>query len=174
MTAQTNTPALTPRLYLSNADVMRLRQQAGNPALASAYADLETKTNTSMDAWLKKYPATTAPRSTAELIAIGKRDNPSPDFRTIATTYALHLTPVLGTVLRGKLMAAIGVRQINNYWFNDGIHEGEASMQFLEAYDFANAAGLKTAESESADLGMHDRQGTHRDPIGNQKSALRL
>ena len=42
-----------------------------------------------------------------------------------------------------KLMAAIGVRQINNYWFDDGIHEGEASMQFLEAYDLkATAAGL--------------------------------
>lgn len=133
ITAQTNTPVLNPRLYLSNADVTRLRQQAGIPALAAAYADLESKTDRNVDAWLKKYPAIPAPRSTAELVAIGKRDNPSPDFRTIATAYALHPTPLLGWVLREKLLAAIGVRQINNYWFNDGIHEGEASMQFLEA-----------------------------------------
>jgi hypothetical protein len=149
-TAQTNIPSLNPRLYLSNADVTRLRQQARNPALAAAYADLETKTNTSVDAWRKKYPATTAPRSTAELITIGKRDNPSPDAKTIATAYALHPTPLLGTVLREKLMAAIGVRQINNYWFNDGIHEGEASMQFLEAYDLATAAALMTADDKQA------------------------
>ena len=146
--AQTNTGALSPRLYLSNADVTRLRQQAGNPALAAAYADLETKTRESVDAWLKKYPATPAPRSTGELIALGKLDNPSPDFRTIAAAYALHPTPVLGSVLREKLMAAIGVRQINNYWFNDGIHEGEASMQFLEAYDLASGAGLMTSEDK--------------------------
>jgi len=128
LTAQTNTPALTPHLYLSDADVARLRHQAGIPALAAAYADLETKTNRSVDAWLKKYPVPPAPRSTGELVATGKRDHPSPDFRTIAAAYALHPTPVLGWVLREKLMAAIGVRQINNYWFNDGIHEGEASM----------------------------------------------
>ena len=150
LTAQTNTPALNPRLYLSNADVTRLRQQAGVPALAAAYADLETKTNNSVDAWLKKYPATPPSRSTGELVAIGKRDNPSPDFKTIATAYALHPKAALGRVLREKLMAAIGVRQINNYWFNDGIHEGEASMQFLEAYDLATAAGLMTAEDKQA------------------------
>ncbi len=148
--AQTNPPASNPRLYLSNADVTRLRQQAGIPALAAAYADLETKTERSVNDWLKKYPTTPAPRSTAELVATGKRDNPSPDFRTIATAYALHPTPVLGRVLREKLLAAIGVRQINNYWFDDGIHEGEASMQFLEAYDLASAAGLMTAEDKKS------------------------
>jgi hypothetical protein len=68
MTAQSNTPALHPRLYLSSADVTRLRHQAGVPALAAAYADLETKTNNSADAWLKKYPGPPAPRSTRELI----------------------------------------------------------------------------------------------------------
>ena len=65
--AQTNTPALNPRLYLSAADVERLRHQAGIPALAAAYADLETKTNNSVDGWLKKHPAASAPRATAEL-----------------------------------------------------------------------------------------------------------
>ena len=148
LTAQTSPPALAPHLYLSNADVTRLRQQAGIPSLAAAYADLETKTNGSVNDWLRKYPVTTAPRSARELIATGKHDNPSPDFRTIATAYALHPTSVLGSVLREKLMAAIGVRQINNYWFNDGIHEGEASMQFLEAYDLASAAGLMSAEDQ--------------------------
>src|SRR5580658_2684141 len=150
MTAQTNTPALNPRLYLSNADVARLRDQARNPALAAAYADLEMTMNASMTAWRKNYPVTPAPRSTGELIALGKRYNPSPDIRTIAAAYVLHPTPVLGRVLREKLMAAIGVHQINNYWFNDGIHEGEASMQFLEAYDLATAAGLMTAEDKQA------------------------
>jgi hypothetical protein len=139
-----------PHLYLSNDDVTRLRHQSGNPALAAAYTDLETKTKASVDAWLKKYPATPAPRSTGELIAIGKRDSPSPDIRAVAAAYALHPTPELGWVLREKLMAAIGVRQINNYWFNDGIHEGEASMQFLEAYDLASGAGLMTAEDKQA------------------------
>jgi len=139
-----------PHLYLSNDDVTRLRHQSGNPALAAAYTDLETKTKASVDAWLKKYPATPAPRSTGELIAIGKRDSPSPDIRAVAAAYALHPTPELGWVLREKLMAAIGVRQINNYWFNDGIHEGEASMQFLEAYDLASGAGLMTADDKQA------------------------
>jgi hypothetical protein len=143
--ADANSTALHPRLYLSDSDVTRLRQQARVPALAAAYADLETKTSNSVDAWLKKYPVSPAPRLSAELVAIGKRDNPSPDFKTIATAYTLHPTPALGSVLREKLMAAIGVRQINNYWFDDGIHEGEASMQFLEAYDIATAAGLMTA-----------------------------
>ena len=68
-----------PHLYLSNADVTRLRHQAGNPALAAAYTDLETKTKASVGAWLKKYPPTPAPRSTGELIALGKRDTPSSD-----------------------------------------------------------------------------------------------
>jgi len=122
LTAQNNPQVLNPRLYLSNADVTRLRHQAEIPALAAAYADLETKTTRIVDAWLGKYPVASAPRSARELIAIGKRDNPSPDFRTIATAYALRPTPVLGWVLREKLMAQIGVRQINNYWFDDGIH----------------------------------------------------
>jgi len=137
-----------PHLYLTTTDVLRLRQQATLPALAAAYADLETKTNASMAAWLKKYPATSTPRPTAELVAIGKRDNPGADSKTIAVAYALHPTAELGSVLREKLMAAIGARQINNYWFNDGIHEGEASMQFLEAYDIASSAGLLTADDE--------------------------
>lgn len=150
LVAQTNPPAVHPHLYLSDADVARLRQQAGIPVLAAAYADLETKSARSVDDWLRRYPVTPAPRTTEELIATGKRDNPSPDFRTIATAYTLHPKPVLGWVLREKLMAAIGARQINNYWFNDGIHEGEASMQFLEAYDLASAAGLMTAEDKQA------------------------
>lgn len=150
MMAQSSPPAIHPHLYLSDADVARLRQQAGVPELATAYADLETKTKTSVDAWLRKYPATPAPRSTAELVAIGNRDQPSADFKTIATTYTLHPSPMLGRVLREKLMAAIGARQVNNYWFNDGIHEGEASMQFLEAYDIARSVGLMTADDQQA------------------------
>ena len=55
-----------PRIYLTTADVARLRQQATRPELAAAYADLEAKTKRSVDAWLKKYPATASPRSTEQ------------------------------------------------------------------------------------------------------------
>ena len=135
-----------PRLYLSPADVARLRAQAGKPELAPAYAQLAEGTGKSVDSWRKKYPVGAAPRSTGELIEIGKRDNPGRDYKTIATAFALHPTPELGVVLREKLVASIGARQINNYWRNDGIHEGEAAMQFLEAYDLAEGAGILSGE----------------------------
>jgi len=139
-----------PRLYLTTADVTRLRQQAKLPEMATAFSDLQNRTELSQNAWLKKYPATAAPRSTAELIAIGKSDHPVSDFKTIATAYSLHPSFELGRLLREKLVAAIGVRQIHNYWQNDGIHEGETAMQFLEGYDIASSAGLLTAEDERA------------------------
>ena len=46
-----------PRLYLTQADVARLRRQAARPELAAAYADLETKAKKSVAGWLKKYPS---------------------------------------------------------------------------------------------------------------------
>ena len=135
-----------PRLYLSSDDITRLRDQAKLPEFSNAYADLEKKAEKNVADWLKKYPATENPRSTEELISMGTRDNPNRDYKTVATAYALHPTPELGRVLREKLLGCIGSRRINNYWRNDGIHEGESVMQFLEAYDLASRAGLLTPE----------------------------
>jgi len=138
-----------PRLYLTSAEISNLRQQKGNPELAASYADLEGKSKKITDAWLKKYPDTGSPRSTEELLEIGKRDNPMRDYKTIATAYALHPSKELGRVLREKLVAAIGSRQMNNYWRgNDGIHEGELTLQFLETWDIASGAGLLTADDQ--------------------------
>lgn len=137
-----------PRLYLTADDISRLREQAGLPELSLAYADLETKATKGMEAWLRKYPATDMPRSTAELIRIGMHDTPDRSYKTLATAYALHPAPALGSVLRETLLAGIGVRRARNYWRNDGIHEGENVMEFLEAYDLASSAGLLNASDE--------------------------
>ncbi len=138
-----------PRLYLTQADVARLRRQAARPELAAAYADLETKEKKSVAGWLKKYPATPEARSTNELIEIGRRDNPFRDYTITATAYTLHPTAELGRVLREKLVACIGARQVNNYWRgDDGIHEGEATMQYLEAYDIASGAGILSTDDQ--------------------------
>jgi len=137
-----------PRLYLSSDDITRLRDQAKLPEYSKAYADLDKKAEKNVADWLKKHPSTESPRSTEELIELGKRDNPLRDYKTVATAYALHPTPELGLVLREKLLGCVGSRRINNYWRNDGIHEGESVMQFLEAYDLASTAGLLTPSDE--------------------------
>jgi len=139
-----------PRIYLTPADVSRFRQQATRPELAAAYADLEAKTKKNVEGWLKKYPATATPRSTSELLEIGKRDNPPPDFKIVAAAFALHGTPELGQVLREKLITRVGARQINNYWRQGGIHEGETAMVFLRAYDLIAGTGILTEEDEKA------------------------
>ena len=163
--AQDATPSsrgieVRPRIYLTGADVMRLRQQASRPELATAYADLETKTKKIVGVWLKKNPVAAAPRTSDELLAIGKRDNPPRDYKTVAAAYALHPTPELGRVLREKLVASIGARRINNYWRNDGIHEGETVMQYLEAWDIASGAGLLT-ESDQREIKEEMRRAAH-------------
>ena len=137
-----------PRIYLTPADVVRMRQQATRPELAAAYADLEAKTKKIVEGWRKKYPATVAPRTTGELIEIGKRDNPWADFKTVAAAFALHPTPELGQVLREKLITRVGARKINNYWREGGIHEGETAMVFLRSYDLITNTGILTAEDE--------------------------
>jgi hypothetical protein len=138
-----------PRLYLTQADVTRLRDHAGRPELAAAYADLEAKSKKSVDQWRKKYPATATPPSTGELLEIGKRDNPFRDYKAVAAAYALHPARELGEVLREKLVATIGARQVKNFWRgNDGIHEGEVTMDYLETYDIASGAGLLTPEDQ--------------------------
>ena len=139
-----------PRLYLTPADVARFREQANRPELAATYARLETDAQKSVAGWLKKYPAAATPRTTGELLEIGKRDNPGSDFKTVATAFALHPTPELGQVLREKLLTRIGARQIKNHWRPSGIHEGEAAMQFLEAYDLAAASGIFSSEDQGA------------------------
>lgn len=137
-----------PRIYLTPADVARLRQQATRPELAAAYADLEAKTKKSVAEWHKKYPSTATRRTTEELIEIGKRDNPWPDFKIVATAFALHATPELGEVLREKLITRVGARKINNYWREGGIHEGETAMIFLRSYDLIANTGILTAGDE--------------------------
>lgn len=149
-----------PRIYLTPADVTRLREQSTRPELAAAYANLEAKTKKSVDSWRKKYPATATPRTTDELLEIGKRENPWRDYKTVATAYALHPTPELGSVLREKLVASIGARRINNYWRPSGIHEGEAVMQYLETWDIASGAGLLT-ESDQREVKEEMRQAAH-------------
>ena len=138
-----------PHIYLTAADVARLRVQAARPELSAAYGDLEAQTNKSIQAWRKKYPATDAPRGTAELLDIGKRDEPGVDFKTIATAFALHPTAELGQVLREKLMTRVGARQVHNYWREGGIHEGETAMAFLRAYDLISNTGVITADDEN-------------------------
>ncbi len=127
-----------------------MREQATRTELAAAYADLEAKTKKSVEGWRKKYPATATPRSTGELIEIGKRDNPWPDFKIAATAFALHPTPELGQVLREKLITRVGARMINNYWREGGIHEGETAMVFLRAYDLIAGTGILTDDDEKA------------------------
>ena len=139
---------IRPRIYLTPADVARLRQQATHPELAAAYADLEAKTKKSVAEWYKKYPSTATRRTTEELIEIGKRDNPWPDFKIVATAFALHGTPELGEVLREKLITRVGARKINNYWREGGIHEGETAMIFLRSYDLIANTGVLTAGDE--------------------------
>ena len=137
-----------PRLYLNAADLSLFRQNAARPEFSVAYADLESRTKKSVDGWIKKYPATETPRTTEELIALGRRDNPGRDHKTVSAAYALRPSAELGRVLREKLLASIGARRINNYWRNDGIHEGETVMQFLEAWDIASGAGLLTESDQ--------------------------
>jgi hypothetical protein len=137
-----------PRIYLTPADVARLRQQATRPELAAAYADLKAKSIKSVEGWRKKYPVTPTPRTTDELIEIGKRDNPWPDFKIVATAFALNPTPELGQVLREKLISRVGARKINNYWRELGIHEGETAMVFLRSYDLIAGTRILTAEDE--------------------------
>jgi len=150
-----------PRLYLSRADVTRLRQNTSRPELQPAYAELSASAKKSVDGWRKKYPATAMPRTTDELIAIGKRDNPERDYQTVATAFALHPTPELGCALREKLVASVGARRIHNFWRgNDGIHEGEATMQFLAAYDITSGAGLLTVKDQQA-IEAEMRQAAH-------------
>jgi len=148
--APASTLEIIPRLFLTTNDIQRLRQQASLPELTAAYADLETKASKSVTRWQKAYPVMPQPRTTAELIAIGRRDNPIPEFKTLATAFTLHPTPELGQVLREQLLARIGARQIHHYWRDDGIHEGESAMQFMEAYDLAAGAGLLTDEDRRA------------------------
>ena len=138
-----------PRIYLTTADVTRLRQQASRPELAAAYADLEAKTKKLVADWRKKYPATATPRTTGELMEIGKHNDPwFGDIKTIATAFALHPTPELGQVLREKIITRVGARQINNYWREGGIHEGETAMVFLRSYDLITQTGLLTGDDE--------------------------
>ena len=138
-----------PRIYLTTADVTRLRQQASRPELAAAYADLEAKSKKIAADWRKKYPATATPRTTGELMEIGKHDDPwFGDIKAIATAFALHPTPELGQVLREKIITRVGARQINNYWREGGIHEGETAMVFLRSYDLIAQTGLLTGDDE--------------------------
>lgn len=139
-----------PCFFLTGDNVVRLRRQAQRPELAAAYARLEAATAKSSASWLKCYPATITPRTSAELVAIGRRDHPWRDQRTIATAFALHPTPELARVLREKLLCAIGERQIKGYWRPSGIHEGEAAMAFLEAYDLIAQAGVLTPDDRQA------------------------
>ena len=101
-----------PRLYLSSDDITRLREQSKLPEFSKAYADVEKKVEKNVADWLKKYPVPQSPRSTEELIELGKRDNPLRDYKTVATAYALHPTPELGRVLREKLLSCVGSRRI--------------------------------------------------------------
>jgi len=137
-----------PRIYLTATDVARLRQQASRPELAAAYADLETRAKSGVDEWRKKYPSTATPRTTSELIEIGRHDDPWGDVKAIATAFALHPNPELGHVLREKLIARVGTRQIKNYWRDGGIHEGETAMVFLRAYDLITGTGILTDDDE--------------------------
>ena len=139
-----------PFIYLTPADVTRLREQAKSPELAAAYANLAAKTKKSVDSWRKKYPATATPRTTEEILEIGRRDDPFPDFKTVATAFALNPTPELGQVLREKLISRIGARKIDNYWRELGIHEGETAMVFLRGYDLIAKTGILTEDDEKA------------------------
>ncbi len=139
-----------PRIYLTPADVARFREQAKSPELAAAYAKLETDVQKIVSGWRKKYPATATPRTTGELIEIGKRDNPWADFKPVATAFVLHPTPELGQVLREKLITRVGARQIKNYWREGGIHEGETAMVFLRSYDLIANTGLLTDDDQKA------------------------
>ena len=133
-----------PRIFYTPADIARLQKQANSPELAETYAALEQQSQKNLKDWLKKYPATATPRSTEELLEIGGRDKPWRNY-TLATAYALHPTAELGRALREQLMTYIGDRKTRGFWRgNDGIHEGEATLAFLEAYDIATGAGLLT------------------------------
>jgi hypothetical protein len=143
-----NTQDPKPRVYLSSEDVIQLRRQSGNAELKPVYDNIKSAAQKSLDGWLKKYPPGTQLRSTAQLVEIGLKDNPWRDYKTLATAYALEPNAEYGRVLREKLVASIGARKIKNYWREYGIHEGEAVMQFIEAYDLASSAGLLSKEDE--------------------------
>lgn len=143
-------PDSKPRIFHTPADITRLKHQAKAPELSGAYAALENQSQKSVANWNKKYPATATPRSTQELLDIGGRDKPWREY-SVATAYALHPTLELGRVLREQLMAYMGHHRVNGYWRELGaIHEAEATMDFLEAYDIASGAGLLTDDDEKA------------------------
>ena len=149
---------IRPRIYLTPADVATVAAAGHAPGigggLCGSRSQDEKERGTNGTRNIRPPPRR---RTTEELIEIGKRDNPWPDFKIVATAFALHATPELGEVLREKLITRVGARKINNYWREGGIHEGETAMIFLRSYDLIANTGILTAGDEKASQGSPAR-----------------
>ena len=148
-TANPNDHEFKPWIFLTPAEVKTFRDQFSSPELAPAYTALNDSIKKDVDRWLHDHPASSQRRGTEELLEIGRTQGGAAP-KSIATAYVLHPDPILGEVLREKLMAMIGARQKNNYWRTGGISEGGTLLEFLQAYEIAQGSGLLTEEDRKA------------------------
>lgn len=149
--AQAAVPVIQRGGYFTKAsDLARMRAQANDPHLASAYQQVKADSNAAIARWESRPEAKDNP-STESLMALGRnsRDRDKGYF-AVAVEAALAPTPRTNRALRGLMMADLGWRQRSNYWNGMGIHEGIATSEFLEAYDIGAQLGVFTPSDHAA------------------------
>ena len=132
-------------------DIARLRSQATDPRLRLAYQQVKKEADDAVDRWNKLFPVTQPAASTDALMAFGKnRADRDVSYNALAIQTALDPSPSNKRVLREMMLTDLGWRQKKNYWHGMGIHDGEATTSFLEAYDIGAQFGVFTADDHAA------------------------
>ncbi|HEY5329351.1 MAG TPA: heparinase II/III family protein [Acidobacteriaceae bacterium] len=137
--------------FTTATDLARLRAQASDPRLQSAYQQTKVDSDKMVAKWEKVFPADRPAPTTAELLAFGgKSVDRDAGYASVAIECALDPTPRNKRVLREMMIADLGWRQKLNYWNGMGIHDGEATTNFLESYDIGAQLGVFTTEDHAA------------------------
>ncbi|HZL28918.1 MAG TPA: heparinase II/III family protein [Acidobacteriaceae bacterium] len=149
---QASAPIVERGGYFTTAkDLARLRAQATDPRLQSAYRQTKVDSDKMVAKWEKIFPADRPAPTTAELLAFGgKSVDRDAGYASVAVECALDPTPRNKRVLREMMIADLGWRQKLNYWNGMGIHDGEATTNFLENYDVGAQLGVFTTEDHAA------------------------
>lgn len=132
-------------------DLARLRAQASDPRLQDAYRQTKADSDKLVAKWEKVFPWDRPAPRTAELLAYGgKSVDRDWGYAAVAIECALDPTPRNKRVLREMMIADLGWRQKRNYWNGMGIHDGEATTNFLQNYDIGAQLGVFSTEDHAA------------------------
>ncbi|MES2390176.1 MAG: heparinase II/III family protein [Acidobacteriota bacterium] len=146
------TPIVERGGYFTTAqDLARLRSQASDPRLHLAYQQIKTESADAVARWNRLFPATQPAPSTDAIMAFGQASaDRDLHYNALAIQTALDPSPANKRVLREMMLADLGWRQKKNYWHGMGIHDGEATTGFIEAYDIGAQFNVFTAADHAA------------------------